>query len=151
MRNPPKKPRRLALALHAALLALPTVGSLSLLPQAAQAQSAPATYRFDIPAGPLSTALTRIAAQAGVQLTANAELTAGKNAPAIKGGMSLSQALERQRRRLPRPNNAWGKFRSPPGLWAIHWARRMATWPPTAASPPRPANPCWKPPNRCRW
>ena len=91
-RNTRMKPRLLALAVHAALLALPVAG---FAPLAAYAQAAQAIHPFDIPAGALSTALTRLAAQAGVQLTANAELTAGKSTAALKGTMTTEQALER--------------------------------------------------------
>lgn len=86
------KPRLLALAVRAALLTLPVAG---LVPGNACAQAAPASHHFDIPAGALSTALTRLAAQTGAQLTANGELTAGKSSPALKGTMTLDQALER--------------------------------------------------------
>lgn len=91
-RNISLKPSLLVLAVRAALLAIPVAG---LMPATALAQSAPATHQFDIPAGALSTALTRLAAQAGVQLTGNAELTAGKTASALKGTMTTEQALER--------------------------------------------------------
>lgn len=91
-RTTPLKPRLLAIAVRAALIALPVA---SFVPGNTYAQTAPATYHFDIPAGALSTALTRLASQAGVQLTANAELTAGKTTPALKGTMTTEQALER--------------------------------------------------------
>lgn len=91
-RNICLKPSLLALAVRAAVLAIPAA---ALLPAVAFAQTAPATHHFDIPAGALSTALTRLAAQAGVQLTANAELTAGKSVSALKGTMTTEQALDR--------------------------------------------------------
>ncbi len=91
------RPQRLALAVHAAMLALPMT-AICAAPSGAHAQAtaqapAQAMHDFDIPAGPLSTALTRAAAQSGVPLTADAALTAGKTAPALKGRMTLREAL----------------------------------------------------------
>lgn len=94
MQNPlSARPSLLALAVRAALLSVPVIAA-GAAPSAAYAQTAPATHRFDIPAGPLSTALTRVAAQAGVQLTADAALVAGKNAPTLKGNMTMRQSLD---------------------------------------------------------
>lgn len=87
----PLRPRLLALALHAALVAVPLAGVS--MPSSAQAQAA--TFSFDLPAAPLSTTLTRIAAQTNARLTADAALTRGKSADAINGTMTLPQALER--------------------------------------------------------
>jgi len=97
--TPFPRPQRLALAVRITLLSLP-MASVCAMPAAAHAQTttqaqAPAEHDFDIPAGPLSTALTRAAARAGVALTADATLTAGKNAPALKGRMTLREALAR--------------------------------------------------------
>lgn len=91
------RPQRLALAVHAAMLALPMM-AICAAPSGAHAQAtaqapAQAMHDFDIPAGPLSTALTRAAAQSGVPVTADAALTAGKTAPALKGRMTLREAL----------------------------------------------------------
>lgn len=92
--RPTSQPRLLALAVHAAMLAMP-LASLAALPQVAQAQTVQVTHNFNIPAGVLSTALTQLAAQAGLQLTANAEITAGKSAPAVSGNLTARQALDR--------------------------------------------------------
>lgn len=88
------RPRLLAFTVQALLPGLFFAG-LTPTP-VAQAQSehtlaSETRYGFDIPAGKLSTALTRIAAQAGVQLTAAAELTAGRTAPAVQGTLTLQQ------------------------------------------------------------
>ncbi|MDZ7855854.1 TonB-dependent siderophore receptor [Sphaerotilus sp.] len=79
------------------MVALPVL-AVSVEPSTAQAQAAaqapvPALHEFDIPAGALSTALTRAASAAGAPLTADAALTAGKSAPALKGRMTLREAL----------------------------------------------------------
>lgn len=95
-RTMPRRPnptRLLALALRAAFAGLPVVafGVAPIVP----AHAAEAIYAFDLPADDLSTTLTRIADRAGVQLVANAELTAGKRAPAIEGTFTLDAALDR--------------------------------------------------------
>ncbi len=70
-------------------MALPT----ALFGTATHAQAQTASFTFDIPAGPLSTTLTRIAAQTGAELSANAEQTAGKTAPPVRGRLTMEQAL----------------------------------------------------------
>jgi iron complex outermembrane recepter protein len=92
----PRPPAPLGAALRAALLAVSAAAGLP--PPAAQAQVAPAreaAHHFDIPAAPLSTALTRVVAQAGARLSVDAALTAGRNAPPLQGTMSLRDALDR--------------------------------------------------------
>lgn len=86
-------PRLLTLTVRAALLIAPVV--VCGVAPGVHAQAVPATHAFDIPAGALSTALTRVATQAGVQLTADAALTAGKKAVALSGSMTVDQALAR--------------------------------------------------------
>lgn len=93
------RPHRLALTLQAALLAAAACAA-GLSPaahaQAVQAtQTAQAVYAFNVPAGPLSTALTRVAARAGARLSADAVLTAGQRVPALVGTMTVRQALDR--------------------------------------------------------
>lgn len=83
----------LALAVRAVLLAGPALG-LVFAPPSAVAEAARPIHAFAIPAGALSTTLTRIASQAGWQLSVNAALLAGKNAPAISGNMSAQSAVE---------------------------------------------------------
>lgn len=76
-------------------MALPAL-AVAVAPQSAHAQAgapAQALRDFDIPAGALSTALTRAALAAGAALTADAALTAGRSAPALKGRMNLREAL----------------------------------------------------------
>lgn len=86
-------PRTTALAIRTALIAVPLAALTSWLPATAQAQS-PQSYRFDIPAGPLSTALTRLGAQSGLLLSVDGALTQGKTAPAVSGDLTPEQALE---------------------------------------------------------
>lgn len=91
MQTPSLKPHRLAFAVRLGLLTAAMGGLAVALP--AYAQTVEASYRFDIAAGPLSTALTQIALKTGVNLTADAALTNGKKAPALKGNLTLRQAL----------------------------------------------------------
>ena len=81
-RHPP-----IALALFAACACL---GSM---PDDARAQSSQAARSHDIPAGPLDQALNRFAAEAGILLTIDASLTAGKQSPGLKGSASPAQGL----------------------------------------------------------
>lgn len=85
--------RTLVLAVRAAVLLVPALG-LAVTAQPAMAQTAPQVHAFTIPAGALSTTLTRIASQAGWQLSVNAALLAGKTAPAISGSLSARSAVE---------------------------------------------------------
>lgn len=77
----------IALALFAACACL---GSM---PDDARAQSSQAARSHDIPAGPLDQALNRFAAEAGILLTIDASLTAGKQSPGLKGSASPAQGL----------------------------------------------------------
>ncbi|MBK1687571.1 TonB-dependent siderophore receptor [Rubrivivax gelatinosus] len=84
------RPRRplASLALAAALAcALPLAPTL--LP-AAQAASAD----YDIPAGPLETALNRFGREAGILLSFPSELVAGRQSPGLRGRHEVGAALE---------------------------------------------------------
>lgn len=85
------RPQMRKLVVRAALL-FPAMGLHPLAP-AAWAQAAEATYVFDVAAGPLSTALTQVAAQTGMSLSANAALLADKKAAALKGRYTAQAAL----------------------------------------------------------
>lgn len=81
---------------YAIRFALPAVASTAVLstPGIAYAQmGAPRAY--DIPSGPLSAGLMRVAAEAGLTLSADAALTAGRAAPALKGTFSPREAFDR--------------------------------------------------------
>ena len=86
-----------AFAVRSALIALTLAGPGALPAVLAQTATQPTSTAldFELPAGPLSTTLTRIAVQAGLQLTTSADLTSGRTAPAIQGRMTASQALDR--------------------------------------------------------
>lgn len=63
------------------------------LPAPVAAQST--NVAFDIPAQPLAQALMELSRQANVNVVAPSRLTGGRNAPAVRGTMSVGQALER--------------------------------------------------------
>lgn len=77
----------------AALLATSALSGLSAAPQAAAQTEA--TRRFDIPAQALGEAILAYGRQSGVQVTAGAELIAGRRSRAVSGELSASEALGR--------------------------------------------------------
>lgn len=94
--------RPLALAVHLAFAAslLTAVGGVPV----AQAQTGSASSaqdqvqegnarHFNIPAGPLSTALTRFSTEAGIFLVGATDLAQGKNSPGVQGNFSVPAAL----------------------------------------------------------
>lgn len=60
-----------------------------------EAQETAQVRTFDIPSGPLGPVLTRIAGEAGVLLSFDPALVAGKTAPAIRGNFTVEQAVRR--------------------------------------------------------
>lgn len=79
----PDRSRALALGIRAALLCLP----LSIAPGLANAQSTTqqAVRSYDIPAGPLSSALSRFAGEAGVLLSVDGSLLQGLETNGLRG------------------------------------------------------------------
>jgi iron complex outermembrane recepter protein len=92
MQKPSLKPRRMLATAVSVAITTAAMTSLGLITPA-YVQAAEASYSFNITAGPLSTALTQVALNTGVNLTADAALTNGKNASALKGSLTLHQAL----------------------------------------------------------
>jgi len=76
----------------------PLVAHMSLLmamPLMAQsALAAEVTYQFDIPAGSLSSALTRASTTSGMRLLVPSELINGRNTKGLKGTFTLEEALQ---------------------------------------------------------
>ena len=60
----------------------------------AQSASHPATAAYNIPAGPLGTALSRFASESGLLLSSDANLTAGKQTAGLRGEYTVEQALK---------------------------------------------------------
>lgn len=71
--------------------------TLALVPAAAgaQAQAVPVLRDYDLPAGPLGATLNRIAREAGLALTADAQLLEGRGGAAVHGRFSAPEALHR--------------------------------------------------------
>ncbi|WP_257624659.1 TonB-dependent siderophore receptor [Variovorax boronicumulans] len=82
--------------LRGAVLSLALMAMASVSPQSL-AQPAPAAgearVRFDIPAGTLDQNLVRFGRQSGLQITVNAELTAGLRSPGVSGSHPADDAL----------------------------------------------------------
>ncbi|THF64733.1 hypothetical protein E6C76_11835 [Pseudothauera nasutitermitis] len=81
-------------ALAAALAALPLAALCAASSNAAHAQQIPASERdYAIPAGPLSSALTRFAAEAGVPLSADGTMLDGLRTPGLRGRHDVARGF----------------------------------------------------------
>ncbi|WP_382327637.1 TonB-dependent receptor domain-containing protein [Hydrogenophaga sp. UC242_50] len=94
-RSLPSAPRRWRATVLACAAALATLGASAALAQGASSAALAAPHAFNLGAQPLGQALNALARQAGVAISVNAELVAGKSAAALSGTMSLREALER--------------------------------------------------------
>ncbi len=87
----PLNPRAAALLL--------VMAAFAVVPQPALAQATTATAAavrdYDLPAGPLGGTLNRIAREAGLALTADAQLVEGLNAAPVRGRFDAPEALRR--------------------------------------------------------
>lgn len=79
-------------ALHPGALALPLMACAMAAVPAAYAQ-AQATQRYDIPAGPLTGALNRFGAEAGILLSFSTAQTADRHSPGVQGDKTVAEAL----------------------------------------------------------
>lgn len=86
---PPFTPRLTAWAVYLAMSAAPVASAL----MAGAANAQPVERTYDIPAGPLSSALSRFAAETGILLSTDARLTDGKSSPGIKGKFGVEAGL----------------------------------------------------------
>ncbi len=90
------RPTPVALVVHALVLGAPAAAILTAAAWAPAAHAqADARHRFDIPAGNLEDALNTLARQAGITLSFDPVLVAGKSASALKGTMQAGEALDR--------------------------------------------------------
>lgn len=81
---------------HTAIYCSLLIGTAALVAPAVQAQSAvEATRSWNIPAGPLDAALTRFAAEAGVNLSFEPQLVAGRQSAGVSGEHTTQSALDR--------------------------------------------------------
>ena len=114
-----------SLAVLAQALALSAVA----LPATAAAQS-PATRRFDVPAGPLGSAIARLGRQAGLVVAVDPALVRGKRSAGLSGDFTAAAALDR--------------LLSPAGLQAApdgDGGYRVTARATPAAPPPQPRKP----------
>lgn len=89
-------PLALRRSVRLATLALAACSPLLVQAQAVDAGShQQATRSYQIPAGPLSAALSRFAAEAGVLLSVDARLTAGKQSPGLQGEAGVDEGFAR--------------------------------------------------------
>ena len=88
----PNRSRTLALGIRAALLCLPLA---AVVPAIAQAQAATqqAVRSYDIPAGALSSALSRFAGEAGVLLSVDGSLVQGLESNGLKGQYGIDEGF----------------------------------------------------------
>lgn len=107
----------LVVALATAFITLSPLGAAS-----ARAQSAPAAAAerdYDIAAGDLSRVLTEFAVQAGIQVSVDAALTAGRQSPGVRGRQSpwsgLNAVLAGTGLQPVRRGNAFGARLAPAG------------------------------------
>ena len=85
---------RLSLAVRHALFAgLLTGGPLLLAMPVSQAVASEQSRSYAIPAGPLDQALNRFASEAGILLSVDAQLTAGKRSPGLNGRYSVAEGF----------------------------------------------------------
>lgn len=102
IRTPQTQPRAVAMMVHLAFAAslLATVGLAPVAHAQVDSASSPQDQvqednarHFDIPAGPLSTALTRFSTEADIFLVGATELAQGKSSPGVQGEFSVQAAL----------------------------------------------------------
>lgn len=84
---------RIATAVQLALIAGLTAGALGVAAPPAYAQAAPARQAFSVPAGTLGLALNTFAAEAGIELTAEANLLQGKSSAGLSGSYSVPEGF----------------------------------------------------------
>lgn len=79
----------------AALLFALAAGMLATPPATAQTAAAAAVRDYDLPAGPLAATLNRIAREAGLAFTTDAQLMQGRSAAPVRGRFEAPEAMRR--------------------------------------------------------
>ncbi|MFZ5507587.1 MAG: TonB-dependent siderophore receptor [Pseudomonadota bacterium] len=92
LRAPSSALRPVVLAVHL-LAAGVMLGTAGWAPQARAQTAAQPVRSYNIPAGPLTAALNRFAEEAGVLMSAPAELTQGKMSPGLSGSFTVEQGF----------------------------------------------------------
>ncbi len=104
--------------------------ALAAVALAGSAQAAPQTRRIDLPAQRLDRALATLVDGAGGEVLADARLTAGRDAPALHGVMSLDEALDH----LLRPAGL-SYYRTPDGVIVVTAAAPLRLAPGSRIAP----------------
>ncbi|KAB8059728.1 TonB-dependent siderophore receptor [Janthinobacterium sp. FT14W] len=84
---------RIATAVQLALITGLTAGALGVAARPAFAQAAQTRQAFNVPAGSLGLALNTFAAEAGIELTAEASLLQGKSCAGLSGSYSVPEGF----------------------------------------------------------
>jgi outer membrane receptor for ferric coprogen and ferric-rhodotorulic acid len=93
--QPAQRPRKsaLAMAVVSTALTLQCAVLAPLLSDASQARAAASQHRYAIPSGPLEQAITRFAGEAGVALSYDTQLTAGRTSQGLQGSYSVAEGF----------------------------------------------------------
>lgn len=90
---PLRRPSTLTQAVRAAMLCLPLAALLTSPVALAQSTSQQAVRGYDIPAGPLSSALSRFAGEAGVMLSVDGSLLEGRQSSGLQGQYGIEDGF----------------------------------------------------------
>ncbi|TKY82239.1 TonB-dependent siderophore receptor [Pectobacterium polonicum] len=113
-----RTPSKLAIAVHLLLCGAPLIAYSTAT--AAEATAAAATKTYSIPAGPLNQQLNQFAAQSGVYLVGDAQLSTGKAGQSLQGNYSVDGGFSALLagsglQVIPQPNGVWRLQRIPQG------------------------------------
>ncbi|WDZ97253.1 TonB-dependent siderophore receptor [Herbaspirillum sp. WKF16] len=90
------KAKRLARAIHLACASLPVaLLAYSAVPACAAEPAGAAIRAYNIPAGSLSSVLSRFATESGILLSVDGNLTAGKTSPGLQGNYAIRDGFEK--------------------------------------------------------
>ncbi|MCL6413840.1 TonB-dependent siderophore receptor, partial [Pantoea agglomerans] len=113
-----RTPSKLAIAVHLLLCGVPLFTHSTAT--AAETTTAAATKTYSISAGPLNQQLNQFAAQSGVYLVGNAQLTTGKTGPSLQGNYSVDGGFSALLagsglQVIAQPNGVWRLQKIPQG------------------------------------
>ena len=92
--SPVRRPSSLSLAIRAAMLCMP-LATIAVAPMAlAQSAQQLAVRSYDIPAGSLSSALSRFAGEAGVMLSVDGRLLGNRQSSGLRGQYGVEEGFD---------------------------------------------------------
>ncbi len=92
--SPVRRPNSLSLAIRAAMLCMP-LATIAVAPMAlAQSAQQQAVRSYDIPAGSLSSALSRFAGEAGVMLSVDGRLLGNRQSSGLRGQYGVEEGFD---------------------------------------------------------